>query len=96
MMKMIYLNIPNNMPKICRYIISEEERQKTIDRRNAVLTVLKSNIFGLTMQEIASKVGYDIRTTQAILTVLVKNGEIITFSTENGRLWRIYDKTLVR
>lgn len=92
MMKIIYINIP----KICTYITSEEEKQKIIDRRNAVLTVLKSNIFGLSVREIANKVGYDIRTTQAILTVLVKNGEIITFSTENGRLWRIYDKTLVR
>lgn len=95
-MKMIYFNIPNNMPKICTYIISEEERQKVINRRNAVLTVLKSNIFGLTTQEIANKVGYDIRSTQAILTVLAKNGEIITFFTENGRMWRVCDKTLVR
>lgn len=81
-------------PEVCTYIISKEEKKKIIDRRNAVLTVLKSNNLGLTMREIANKVGYDIRTTQAILTALVKNGEIITFSTESGRLWRIYDKTL--
>ena len=91
-MKMIYFNIP----KICTYIISEEERQKIIDKRNAVLTVLKSNNLGLSMREIANKVGYDIRTTQAILTVLAKNGKIITFFTKNGRLWRIYDETVVR
>lgn len=89
---MIYFN----MPKVCTYIISEEERQKVINRRNAVLTVLKNNNLGLSVREIANKVGYDIRTTQAILTVLAKNNEIITFSTENGRLWRIYDETLVR
>lgn len=88
---MILINIPNTT---CLYIISKEEKKKIIDRRNAVLTVLKSNNLGLTMREIANKVGYDIRTTQAILTALVKNGEIITFSTESGRLWRIYDKTL--
>lgn len=88
---MILINIPNTT---CLYTTSEEEKQKIIDRRNAVLTVLKSNNLGLTMREIANKVGYDIRTTQAILTVLAKNGEIITFSTESGRLWRIYDKTL--
>lgn len=83
-------------PKICSYIISKEEKQKIIDRRNAVLAILKNSNSALTVREIANKVGYDIRSTQAILTVLAKNGEIITFSTENGRLWRIYDKTLVR
>lgn len=90
---MILINIPNTT---CLYTTSEEERQKIIDRRNAVLTVLKSNNLGLSMREIANKVGYDMRSTEAILTVLAKNGEIISFFTETGRLWRIYDKTLVR
>lgn len=91
---MILINIPNKICSYTAYTASEEEKQKIIDRRNTVLTVLKSNNLGLSMREIANKVGYDIRTTQAILTVLAKNNEIITFSTENGRLWRIYDKTL--
>lgn len=90
MMKIIYINIP----KICSYVVSKEEKQKIIDRRNAVLTILKSNNLGLTMREISNKVGYDIRTTQAILTVLAKNNEIITFFTENGRVWRICDETV--
>lgn len=90
---MILINIPNTT---CLYTTSEEERQKIIDRRNAVLTVLKSNNLGLSMREIANKVGYDMRSTEAILTVLAKNGEIISFFTETGRLWRIYDETLVR
>ena len=85
---MIYFNVP----KVCTYIISEEERQKVINRRNAVLTVLKINNSALTVREIANKVGYDVRTTQAILTVLAKKNEIITFSTEKGRLWRICGK----
>lgn len=43
----------------------------------------------LTLQDIAVKTNQDIRTTQAILTVLKKYGKIESIYIEQGKLWRV-------
>ena len=82
--------IPIFMPqsKVGFYSPSSEEKMKIEARREAVLQVLGEND-NLTLQDIAVKTIQDIRTTQAILTVLKKYGKIESIYTEQGKLWRI-------
>ena len=84
---MILMPIFMPQPKIGFYIRSLEEREKIAARREAVLLVVTQHN-GLTLQEIASKTNQDIRTTQAILTVLKKYGKIESEYTQQGKLWR--------
>lgn len=85
---MILMPIFMPQPKVGFYIRSLEEKMKITARREAVLQVLSENN-NLTLQEIAVKTNQDIRTTQAILTVLKKYGNIESIYTEQGKLWRI-------
>lgn len=75
-------------PKVGFYIHSLEENMKIAARREAVLQVLGEND-NLTLQDIAVKTNQDIRTVQAILTVLKKYGKIESIYTEQGKLWRV-------
>lgn len=84
---MILIPIFMPQPKLGFYTHSLEEREKVIARREAILMVLSQNN-NLTLQEIAVKTNQDIRTTQAILTVLKKNGKVESIYTKNGKLWR--------
>lgn len=84
---MILMPIFMPQPKIGFYIRSLEEREKIAARREAVLLVVTQHN-GLTLQEIAIKTNQDIRTTQAILTVLKKYGKIESEYTQQGKLWR--------
>ena len=74
--------------KVGFYIRSLEENMEVTARREAVLQVLSTND-NLTLQDIAVKTNQDIRTTQAILTVLKKYGKIESVYTEQGKLWRV-------
>jgi hypothetical protein len=85
---MILVPIFMPQPKVGFYIRSLEEKMKVAARREAVLQVLGEND-NLTLQDIAIKTNQDVRTTQAILTVLKKYGKIESIYTEQGKLWRI-------
>ena len=85
---MILMPIFMPQPKVSFYIRSLEEKMEVTARREAVLQVLSTND-NLTLQDIAVKTNQDIRTTQAILTVLKKYGKIENVYTEQGRLWRV-------
>lgn len=69
-------------------VYSPEKKIEIAARREAVLQVLSENN-NLTLQDIAAKTNQDIRTTQAILTVLKKYGKIESIYAEQGKLWRI-------
>lgn len=84
---MILIPIFMPQPKIGFYVRSSEEREKVAARREAVLLVVTQHN-GLTLQEIALKTNQDIRTTQAILTVLKRYGKIESEYTQQGKLWR--------
>lgn len=84
---MILIPIFMPQPKIGFYVRSLEEREKIAARREAVLLVVNQHN-GLTLQEIALKANQDIRTTQAILTVLKRYGKIESEYTQQGKLWR--------
>lgn len=85
---MILMPIFMPQPKVGFYIRSLEEKMAITARREAVLQILNEND-SLTLQDIAVKTNQDIRTTQAILTVLQKYGKIESIYTERGKLWRI-------
>lgn len=85
---MILMPIFMPQPKVGFYIRSLEEKMEITARREAVLQVLSKND-NLTLQDIAVKTNQDIRTTQAILTVLKKYGKIESIYTEQGKLWRV-------
>ena len=85
---MILMPIFMPQPKVGFYIRSLEEKMKVAARREAVLQVLGEND-NLTLQDIAVKTNQDIRTIQAILTVLKKYGKIESIYTEQGKPWRI-------
>jgi predicted transcriptional regulator len=75
-------------PKLDFCTKSLEENRIITARREAVLSVVSQNN-GLTLQEIAIKTNQDIRTTQAILTVLKRYGKIESEYTQQGKLWRV-------
>lgn len=85
---MILMPIFMPQPKVGFYIRSLEENMKAAARREAVLKVLSEND-NLTLQDIAVKTNQDIRTTQAILTVLKKYDKIESIYTEQGKIWRV-------
>lgn len=84
---MILMPIFMPQPKVGFYIRSLEEKIEITARREAVLQVLNEND-NLTLQDIAIKTNQNVRTTQAILTVLQKYGKIESIYTEQGKLWR--------
>mgnify|MGYP003293512216 FL=1 len=75
-------------PKVGFYIYSLEKKMEITARREAVLQILRENS-DLTLQDIAIKTNQDVRTTQAILTVLKRYGKVESSYTEKGKLWRI-------
>ena len=85
---MILMPIFMPKPKVDFYVRSPEEKIEVTARREAVLQVLSRND-NLTLQDIAIKTNQSVRTTQAILTVLQKNGKIESVYTEQGKLWRV-------
>jgi Fe2+ or Zn2+ uptake regulation protein len=82
--------MPIFMPqsKVGFYIRFLEEKMEITARREVVLQVLGEND-NLTLQDITAKTNQDIRTTQAMLTVLKKYGKIESICTKQGKLWRI-------
>lgn len=85
---MILMPIFMPQPKVGFYIRSLEEKMEVTARREAVLQILNNND-NLTLQDIAVKTNQNVRTTQAILTVLQKYGKIESIYTEQGKLWRV-------
>lgn len=85
---MILIPIFMPQPKIGTYVRSSAEQEKIAAKREVILSTLDKNN-GLTLQEIAVKTKQDIRTTEAILTVLKRYGKIESVYTEQGKLWRI-------
>lgn len=85
---MILIPIFMPQPKVGFYICSLEKKMEITARREAILQVLSENN-NLTLQDIAVKANQDIRTTQAILTVLKRYSKVESVYTEQGKLWRI-------
>lgn len=85
---MILIPIFMPKPEIGCYIYPLKKKTEVAARREAVLQVLSINN-NLTLQDIAVKTNQDIRTTQAILTVLKKYGKIESIYTKQGKLWRV-------
>ena len=85
---MILMPIFMPQSKVGFYIRSLEEKMKITARREAVLQILSKNN-NLTLRDIAVKTNQNIRTTEAILTILKRYGKIESFCTEQGKLWRI-------
>ncbi len=63
--------------------------RKLRKRRRQVIDAMAKHPEGATLQTIAVEAGLDIRTTQAIVTVLMKQGLILTSYQNNGKIWRI-------
>lgn len=84
---MILIPIFMPQPKVGFYSCSLEKKMEVAARREAVLQVLHEND-NLTLQDIAVKTNQDIRTTQAILTVLKRHGKIESIYTKQGKLWK--------
>lgn len=70
------------------YSHSLEKSMEVAARREAVLQALNENN-NLTLQDIAVKANQDIRTTQAILTILKRYGKVESIYTEQGKLWKV-------
>lgn len=63
--------------------------------RQKVLNAVKKYPNGINLQPIAVECGFDIRKTQAILTVLKKNGLVETLYENNGKIWKIIGGEIV-
>ena len=63
-------------------------QRKLKKRRKQVIDTMAKYPEGATLQTIAIEAGLDIRTTQAIVTVLMKKGLVLTSYQNNGKLWR--------
>jgi predicted transcriptional regulator len=85
---MIYIPIFRQLPTIGTYIVSEEQKQEIENKRNKVINILKSHKDGLTVRAIATQAGYDIRSTQAILAVLTKQGKIESVQDKQRKIWK--------
>ena len=84
---MILIPIFMPLPRLGFYTPSLKETQLIVARRETVLSTLKDGS-ELTLQEVAIKANQDIRTTEAILTVLKRYGKVESVYTERGKLWR--------
>ena len=86
---MIYIPI-YVLPTITTYSISTKHQQEIEDKRNKILNIVKSYKNGLTMKEIAKKANYDIPKTEAILTVLKKQGKVESmYNIEKEKIWKV-------
>ena len=64
-------------------------QRKLKKRRKQVVDAMAKHPEGATLQTIAIEAGLDIRTTQAIMVVLMKKGLVLTSYQNNGKLWRV-------
>ena len=72
------------------YIIKQWLHQRKLKkRRKQVIDAMAKHPEGATLQTIAIEAGLNIRTTQAIVTVLMKKGLVLTSYQNNGKLWRV-------
>lgn len=86
---MIYIPI-YAFPTITTGSISTKHQQEIENKRNKILNIVKSYKNGLMLKEIAKKANYDIRRTEAILTVLKKQGKVESiWNMKKEKLWKI-------
>jgi hypothetical protein len=83
---MIFIPIFMQKPLISTYRVSEEYQKEIQARRDKVLRAIHPH--GSTLRAIACVAEEDVRTTQAILTVLQKQNKVITEYTSYGKVWR--------
>jgi hypothetical protein len=83
---MIFIPIFIQKPLIGTYTVSEEHQKEIQARRDKVLHAVHPH--GSALRDIAYSAGEDIRTTQAILTVLQKQNKVITECAPYGKIWR--------
>lgn len=69
-------------------------KRKLKKHRKQVIDAMAKYPKGATLQTIAVAAGLDIRTTQAIVTVLMKKGLVLTSYQNNGKFWRIVNGTI--
>ena len=89
---MILIPIFMQKPLIGTYIVSEEHQKEIQARRDKVLRAIHPR--GSTLRAIAYIAGEDIRTTQAILTVLQKQNKVTMECASHGKIWKSIYETL--
>ena len=91
---MIFIPIFMNKPSIGFNEVSEEDKERIQNNRDDILNILMVSPSGLTTQEIANRANKDIRQTNAILTVLKKQGLVESFLFEEDNKTKM--KYLIR
>ena len=69
-------------------------KRKLQKHKKQVIDAMAKYPEGATLHTIAVEAGLDIRTTQAIITVLMKKGLILTSYQNNGKLWRVANEII--
>lgn len=73
-------------------VVTTEEKEALLAKRNRVLTTLKENP-NLTTKEIAEITGENIRALHGLLTAMQKQNKVTSTLTERGRIWQIVNTT---
>ena len=71
-------------------VVTTEEKEALLAKRDRMLTMLKENP-NLTTKEIAERAGENIRAVHGLLTAMQKQNKVVSTLTEQGRIWRVVD-----
>lgn len=86
---MIIIPLYMNNFSLSAEIVTKEEKEKRIAKRNEILNILRNNNEGLSTKKIASIINKDIRTVQGIMTVLQKQNKVYNIVIKNEKIWKI-------
>ena len=86
---MIIIPLYMNNFSLSAEIVTKEEKEKCIAKRNEILNILRNNNEGLSTKKIASIINKDIRTVQGIMTVLQKQNKVYNIVIKNEKIWKI-------
>ena len=86
---MIIIPLYMNNFSLSAGIVTKEEKEKRIAKRNEILNILRNNNEGLSTKKIASIINKDIRTVQGIMTVLQKQNKVYNIVIKNEKIWKI-------
>lgn len=86
---MIIIPLYMNNFSLSAEIVSEEEKEKRIAKRNEILNILRNNNEGLSIKKIASIINKDVRAVHGIMTALQKQNKVYNVFVKNERIWKI-------
>ena len=69
-------------------VVTTEEKEALLAKRNRVLAILKEKP-NSTTREIAEIIGENARAIHGLLTAMQKQNKVISTLTEQGRIWQI-------